>query len=188
MRVPVSTPGGILTVSARRVRTRPSPAHSAQGCGITVPKPWQAGHGREVMTWPRKRAGDLLDLAAAPADVAGAAATVPGAVPAPGQVAQTTAVSTWISRVAPKAASARSMSSRIKASWPRRCRGRGPARRAAAAEEGVHDVGEAEARPEAAAGRSKRVAAEVVQLALLRVGEHLVGGGDLLEPLLLGPG
>ena len=39
-------------------------------------------------------------------------------------------------------------------------------------------------RAEAAAGR-ERVAAEVVQLALLRVGEHLVGLGDLLEALLL---
>ena len=54
MRVPVSTPGGIWTVRVRRVRTRPSPEHSGHGCGMVVPKPWHCGHGRDVMTWPRK--------------------------------------------------------------------------------------------------------------------------------------
>ena len=43
--------------------------------------------------------------------------------------------------------------------------------------------------PGPAAGPGERVGPEVVHLALLRVGEHLVGLRDLLEPLLgLGPG
>ena len=37
MRVPVSTPAGIFTVSVRRVRTRPSPEHSGHGCGMSEP-------------------------------------------------------------------------------------------------------------------------------------------------------
>src|SRR5690606_9355546 len=57
------------------------------------------------------------------------------------------------------------------------------------AEEGVHDVAEREPRAAEAAGARtapgrERVRAEVVHLALLRVGEHLVGLGDLLEPVL----
>ena len=51
---------------------------------------------------------------------------VPGAVPSPSHVVQRTAVSTFSSRVTPNAASASSMSSRIRASWPRRMRGFGP--------------------------------------------------------------
>ncbi len=53
-------------------------------------------------------------------------AEVPGAAPSPLQVVQTTAVSTWMSLVVPNAASSRSMSIRIIASWPRRVRERGP--------------------------------------------------------------
>ena len=50
IRVPVSTPAGTSTVMVRRERTRPSPAHSVQGSGITVPKPWQAAQGCVVIT------------------------------------------------------------------------------------------------------------------------------------------
>src|SRR6516225_2835829 len=69
----------------------------------------------------------------------------------------------------------------------------GPAARAvlrrAGAEEGVHDVAERESgSTEAARARGarpgERVGAEVVHLALLGIREHLVGLGDLLEPLL----
>jgi hypothetical protein len=54
------------------------------------------------------------------------------------------------------------------------------------AEEGVHDVGEGEGLPEAGTARScsggrERVAAEIVQLPLLRVAQHLEGAADLLE-------
>src|SRR5262249_24115958 len=55
-------------------------------------------------------------------------------------------------------------------------------------EEGVHDVAEREPGTKAARPRrarpGERIGAEVVHLALLGVGEHLVGLGDLLEPLL----
>ncbi len=68
---------------------------------------------------------------------------------------------------------------------------RGPAGGPAAAEERVHDVAEAaEPRAERAAGLPpppgrQRVAAEVDDLALLGIGQHLVGARDLLEALLL---
>ncbi|MDQ0713305.1 hypothetical protein QFZ55_002757 [Streptomyces luteogriseus] len=58
------------------------------------------------------------------------------------------------------------------------------------AEERVHDVREvpeaagSEAARAAATGLRERVAAEVVDLLLLRVRQHLVSGVDLLEPLL----
>ena len=52
-RVPVSTPAGILTVSVRRDRTRPSPEHSRHGSGMIEPKPRQAAHGRRVRISPR---------------------------------------------------------------------------------------------------------------------------------------
>ncbi len=50
MRTPLSTPGGTRNVTFRRVRTRPSPAHSGHGCGMVTPWPRQFGHGRAVMT------------------------------------------------------------------------------------------------------------------------------------------
>src|SRR5690606_11374291 len=53
-----------------------------------------------------------------------------------------------------------------------------------AAEEGVHDVGEREAGALAPEAAAERVAAAVVGSPLLRVGEDVVGGGALLEPLL----
>jgi hypothetical protein len=64
--------------------------------------------------------------------------------------------------------------------------GTGRATRSLPAEEGVHDVGEREtlARTEAPGATAERVATEVVHPALLRVGEHLVGARDVLEPLL----
>ena len=63
-----------------------------------------------------------------------------------------------------------------------------PPRARAGAEERVHDVAEREPGAEPARpgrpGPGERVGPQVVHLALLRVGEHLVGLRDLLEPLL----
>src|SRR5207248_2948590 len=63
-----------------------------------------------------------------------------------------------------------------------------PPRARAGAEERVHDVAEREPGAEPAGpgrpGPGERVGSQVVHLALLRVGEHLVGLRDLLEPLL----
>lgn len=125
MRVPLSTPAGILTVSVRRERMRPSPAHSWHGVGTTVPKPWHCGQGREVMTWPRNERV-TCETSPRPRHMSQVCAEVPGAAPSPLHVVQTTAVSTWMSLVVPKAASFSSTSSRIMASWPRRVRERGP--------------------------------------------------------------
>ena len=103
---------------------------------------------------------------------------MPGAVPAPEQVEQTTAVSTVRSRVVPNAVSASSRSSRISASAPCRTRLRGP--RAVDAPKKASMMSPRPPKPApnglpagAAAGR-QRVAAEVDDLPLLRVGEHLV--------------
>ena len=53
-----------------------------------------------------------------------------------------------------------------------------------AAEEGVHDVGEREPSSLARTAATERISAQVVHPALLGVGEDVVGGGDLLEPVL----
>ena len=152
------------------------------------PYPRQALHGRSVRISPRNERCTCC-TSPRPWQVSQVIGRDPSAAPLPWQTVHSTAVSTLSSRVTPNAASASSISSRTRASWPRRVRGRGPrpwARRAGAAEEGVHDVGEREARALAGAGTgaAERVAAEVVHPALLGVGEHLVGRRDLLEPLL----
>ena len=84
------------------------------------------------MTWPRK---DRVtwQTSPRPRHMSQVCGWVPGAVPSPVQVGQTTAVSTISSLVVPNAHSARSSSTRIVAFRPRRarCAGRG-LRRAAA--------------------------------------------------------
>src|SRR5947199_272092 len=67
MRIWSSTPAGILTVSVRRVRTRPSPAQVGHGLVITVPYPPQLLHGRGTRSHPAARgervAAEIHDLA-----------------------------------------------------------------------------------------------------------------------------
>ena len=117
---------------------------------------------------------------------------VPGAQPLPVQVSQTIAVSTVISRRTPNAVSSRVSEICSSASAPGRTRAAptaSAAHRAAAAEERLEHVAEAAEPAERAAGTGatalrQRVAAEIDDAALLGVGEHLVGGGDLLEPVL----
>src|SRR5580658_7825611 len=125
MCVPSSTPAGILTFTVRLVLTRPSPSHSGQGRRITVPKPPQPGQGREVITWPRN---DLVTWLTSPRPLQTSQVLgwLPGALPSPEQVGQTTAVSTVRSLVAPNTHSARSRSTLIVALRPRRARLRGP--------------------------------------------------------------
>src|SRR5690606_4261246 len=127
MRVPVSTPAGMSTVRVRRLRTRPSPEHSGHGSGITVPNPWHAPHGLDVMTWPRNDRATRWTTPRPP-HTSHVRGEVPGRQQLPWHVGQTTAVSTWTSRRAPKTASARLISSRTGASCPRRARGAGPRR------------------------------------------------------------
>jgi hypothetical protein len=109
----------------RRVRTRPSASHSGHGLRITVPNPPQPGHGREVITWPRKDRVTWL-TSPRPLQTSQVVGWVPGAVPSPEQVGHTTAVSTTRSLVVPNAHSDRSSSTRMVALRPRRARLRGP--------------------------------------------------------------
>ena len=78
-----------------------------------------------VITWPRKDRRTWL-ISPRPPQTSQVTGWVPGAVPSPEQVGQTTAVSTVSSRVAPNAHSERSSSMRIVALRPRRARLRGP--------------------------------------------------------------
>ena len=124
------------------------------------------------------------------------AGLVPSAQPLPWQTEHSVAVSTARSLATPVAHSSSVSSIGISASSPCRTRDRGPrdATAAAATEEGVHDVAEAHPaeRVAHAAGRTaaglaaaaQRVTAEVDDLTLRRVGQHLVGRRDLFELLL----
>ena len=191
MRMPSSMPAGTSTVLVRRARTRPSVPQVGHGDGICSPVPPQAEQARVVMTWPRnERCTDWISPA--PPQVAQVRGLVPGAQPSPWQVSHTMAVSTVISRRTPNAVSS-SVSEMLQQRVGARPHPAAPAaaaaHRAAAAEERLEHVAEpAEAAERAAgrrpAGRRQRVAAEVDDAPLLGVGEHLVGGGDLLEPVL----
>ena len=77
------------------------------------------------MTWPRNDRVTWL-TSPRPPHTSQVCGWVPGAVPSPEQVGQTTAVSTVSSLVVPNAHSARSISTRIVALRPRRARLRGP--------------------------------------------------------------
>ena len=112
---------------------------------------------------------------------------MPGAVPGAGAGVQSTAVSTLSSRLTPNAASPRSScepdqrvlaaprprprTARWPALWPKN-----------ASMMSVNEKPWPEAGPPRRAGQ--RVAAEVVHLPLLRVAQHVVRAGDLLEALL----
>ena len=52
MRVPSSTPAGILTDRLRRLSARPSPSQLAQGSAITSPLPRQVGQPRSTTKKP----------------------------------------------------------------------------------------------------------------------------------------
>jgi hypothetical protein len=176
--MPSPTPGGILAVTLRRARMRPSPPHWRQGSGMTSPKPRQTGHGRAVTTWPRKdRWTDWTSPA--PPQVSQVLTPVPSVVPAPRQRSQT---------LEGQAEPDQRVGAGLDAAA-----GSAPASAAASAgraEEGVHDVAEAAepgervAAAPAARAAVHRVAAEVDDLALLRVGQHLVGRRDLAELVL----
>ncbi len=52
MRVPSSTPAGMLTESVRSRVTRPEPAQDGHGLSITWPRPWQVGQVRSSVKKP----------------------------------------------------------------------------------------------------------------------------------------
>src|SRR5580693_9140962 len=109
----------------RRVLTRPSASHSGHGLRMTVPKPPQPGHGREVIIWPMNDRVTWL-TSPRPLQISQVTGGVPGAVPSPEQVGQTTAVSTTRSLVVPNAHSDRSISTLMVALRPRLARLLGP--------------------------------------------------------------
>ena len=100
MRVPSSTPGGMLTDSVRSRVTRPEPAQDGHGSSITWPRPWQAGQVRSSVKKP---------LGVADAAVAAAVRQVFGLVPAlapvPEQASQVTEVGMRTCAVLPSKAS-----------------------------------------------------------------------------------
>src|SRR5260370_11495714 len=87
MRVPSSTPGGMLTESARSRVTRPEPEHAAQGLSITWPRPWQ-------LTQVRSRVKNPWECRTRPAppQVGQAFGRVPVLAPEPEQLSQVTDV------------------------------------------------------------------------------------------------
>ena len=113
---------------------------------MVSPVPRQVGQGRAVMTWPRKDRCTVC-TSPAPLQVSQVSVEVPGAVPAPVHTEQRMAVSTVISLRHPGRA--------LGEAEPDLEQGVGPGlhptgrtaatRSPAAAEEGVHDVAEAEA-------------------------------------------
>ncbi|CAB5061927.1 unannotated protein [freshwater metagenome] len=115
MRLPVSTPAGILIGILLRDRTLPSPAHSPQGSEIIEPNPWQLAHGLLVITCPK------IDLATCcvsplPLQISQVLGRELLAQPLPPHLLHATAVSTFNSRSHPKVASLKLTSTFINAS------------------------------------------------------------------------
>ena len=151
----------------------------------------RAGPGGDDLA--EQRPLDLLDLAGALAHVAGGRAGALGAAVAVADRAQRGGVDRQILGDTGRAFLEGELDrdQRVVALPDPGPRTAGPAA-AAAAEEGVHDVAQAHAAERvahaagtaAATAAAERVAAQVDHLPLGRVGEHLVGRGDLLELLL----
>ena len=92
MRVPSSTPAGMLTDSVRSRVTRPEPLQDGHGSSITWPRPWQPGQVRSSVKKPwawRRRP--------APPQCGQAFGFDPGLAPVPEQDSQDTEVGnrTW---------------------------------------------------------------------------------------------
>ena len=100
MRVPSSTPAGMLTDSVRSRVTRPEPEQDAQGLSITWPRPWQFGQVRSSVKKPwawRTRPW--------PPQVAQVFGLVPALAPEPEQASQVTEVGMRTARSCPRKAS-----------------------------------------------------------------------------------
>ena len=185
MRVPVSTPGGHLEGE------RAAGAHPAVA-GALVARVGDelaealAGHARAGGHHLAEEAAlHLLDLAATGAHVAGAgrgarlhagaAAGGAGHRGVDGEVLLRTEHGVAEVDVEPHQGVLAAGGARARAA---------PGGAGLAAEEGVHDVAEREALAEAGGARAVGVGAVVVGLLLVRVGQHVVGLGELLELLL----
>src|SRR2546421_4799609 len=80
-RVPVSTPGGTLTLSALSVSTFPAPRQVVHGSVITLPVPWQWPQVREIWKNPC-----VIRSSPAPWQVGQVLGPVPALAPEPWQV------------------------------------------------------------------------------------------------------
>ena len=96
MRVPSSTPGGMLTESVRSRVTRPEPEHDGQGSSITWPRPWQRGQVRSSVKKPC-----AWRIWPWPPQVAQVFGLVPVLAPVPEQASQVTEVGSRTCAVLP---------------------------------------------------------------------------------------
>src|SRR5689334_6078052 len=105
MRVPSSTPAGILTDSVRSRVTRPPPPHTLQGSSMTWPRPWQVGQVRSSVKNPC-----ACLILPAPAQVEQGLGLVPALAPLPEHASQVTDVGMRICADLPANASSRLIS------------------------------------------------------------------------------
>ena len=185
----VSTPAGIFDRD-RAAGADPAVAASTPGTGSGSPcrSRWQAGARPGGHDLAEERRGAPAGPRRGPRQMSQVRGEVPGAAPAPGRSGRPRRCrpgARGSRRTRPRRGRA---SSRISASWPRRGRGcaaRGRRRRPPPKKASMMSPN-AEARAEAAAGAARTAGRRRGRTicALLRVGEHLVGAGDLLEPLL----
>src|SRR5512147_2146860 len=96
MRVPSSTPIGMVTDSVRSRVTRPAPEHDGQGVSIVSPRPWQVGQVRSMVKKPW-----LARTLPMPPQVRHETGDVPALAPEPEQASQVTEVGTLICAVLP---------------------------------------------------------------------------------------
>src|SRR5277367_733925 len=97
MRVPSSTPAGMLTDKVRSRVTRPEPEHDAQGLSIDWPRPWQLGQVRSSVKKPW--AWRTLPC---PPHIAQALGLEPGLAPLPEHASQVTEVGMRTAAVLPE--------------------------------------------------------------------------------------
>ncbi|AMY71527.1 hypothetical protein AKL17_4315 [Frigidibacter mobilis] len=104
MRVPVSTPAGMLTDSERSFSTRPAPWQTLQGFLMVWPSPPQVGQVRSTVKkpcWAR-----TLPM---PEQVGQTVGSAPPSAPVPEQAVQATEVGTVMVFCAPRKASSSEM-------------------------------------------------------------------------------
>ena len=105
MRVPSSTPAGILTDSVRSRVARPEPEQDGQGLSITWPRPWQPVQVRSSVKKPW-----AWRMRPAPPQCGQAFGLEPALAPVPEQASQATEVGMRTCAVLPAKASSRLIS------------------------------------------------------------------------------
>ena len=184
--------GGTSTWYVCSAVTRPSPRHVGHGVTTTWPRPPQRGHGPLVTIWP-SRLWRTRCTWPDPLQSAHVTGSVPAPAPDPPQSPQRCGSFSVTGIVAPKIACSNvEVGDDLHVLAARRTGRAAPtaaAERVLAAEEGVEEVVEAaagedvvHARPAGGTG-DPGLAEAVVAGPLVVVGQHLVGPGDLLEPL-----